>query len=212
MQTDWWNFWVAVFGIVVTVTLTLASVSSGRTARRGVQATTAFALVRELRAFTPEARELDAGSTNASIEADQRILRNMEDAARLASSEYARLLLRDGWSWTVITMLVTYGVMFFWIGSARMNDPAVGDLVSFVAGGIFVLLGVLLFVMGIVAVLIRSGRRRRAREAGLNAPSLREEAVESLRLVVAGFASLPARIRNRREREQLRTLGRERDR
>lgn len=147
------NAVIAALGIGVTVLVAWASTRTTRARRRAEEAQLALNL-------------LEASRSNGDRTDQDRLMEaRLANAARLATTEFTRLMLDDGPSWWSIVPVAVYGVLV--LGMASVT-PSSG------AAAIFVVIGIGCSVYAVVAVWLKKRRTRRLKEAGIHVPSIRE--------------------------------------
>ncbi|WP_460719843.1 hypothetical protein [Microbacterium aureliae] len=147
------NAVIAALGIGVTVLIAWASTRTTRARRRAEEAQLALKLL-----------EANLASEHRTDQ-DRLMEARLVNTARLATTEFTRLMLDDGPRWWSVVPVATYGVLLLvmsWV------TPSSG------AAAIFVAIGIGCFVYIVVAVWLKNRRARRLKEAGIHVPSIRE--------------------------------------
>ncbi|GAA1692418.1 hypothetical protein GCM10009808_06920 [Microbacterium sediminicola] len=147
------NALIAAVCIGVTILIAWASTRTTRARRRAEEAKLALKLL-----------EANLASENRTDQ-DRLMEARLVNTARLATTEFTRLMLDDGPRWWSVVPVATYGVLLLvmsWV------TPSSG------AAAMFVAIGIGGFVYVIVAVRLKGRRARRLKEAGIHVPNIRE--------------------------------------
>ncbi len=136
MTAESWNLAISVVGIIVTVWLTWASTRGIRASRRGEEAKLALDMLAQLRSMAVGLGDPRDPDGDQARQKQLALANRVEDAAHFASSEFARLTLRDGWSWTLILTLVVYGVWLTVLGAITWAPASttLGPLIPLLLG------------------------------------------------------------------------------
>jgi len=163
----------AILAALFAAIATWTSTRGWRARRRAREARSAFDLLDRLRAEQSSQTNDDAVNSDQAL-AD--LIVRTEEAARIATFDFARLVRSSGLSGGVITLLIAYGIMFPSV--ALINRPLESSAGTEIAFWLLIVVGVSLFATGALAWWLKYRIIERMRAAGINIPTFRQELAE----------------------------------